>query len=454
MKHNPKKLISKKWIIIVIILIIIISGIVMMPAKKVSVTTAKAEKNNIKSYITQQAKTHLKNVYKITMPYSSRINAVNLTPGSTVKNGEVVASLVLTDINAEYAIVESELQEINSQIELNEYRNFVTTALKESMEWIKTMKQLLGITKIKITASQHALEYAMQHKNALIQSGRAVSRIEKNEAEMEAAVKEVELESSRLAYSAMGIFTDIWKLLPKYINEYIKTLDMKKEILLAQKKQAEAKISIVTNNKELAIMKSPVDGIVLERYVSNERYLPIGNNILDIGTMKDLEVEANVLTTDVINVKVGNKVEIVSAAGEGSLMNGTVSQIEPQGFTDISSLGVKQQKVKIKISFDKGELARVEDSGYTYGVEYRVYIKIFTSEAKNAIIIPRTALFKGENGQWNVFTVENDTAKLKIVKVGILNDEQAQITSGLKINDEVIIAPPTSLTDSTKVKSI
>ena len=53
-------------------------------------------------------------------------------------------------------------------------------------------------------------------------------------------------------------------------------------------------------------MTSPVDGVVLARHVTNERYLAAGTTLLEIGRLEDLEVEADVLSLDVVAAKPGD----------------------------------------------------------------------------------------------------------------------------------------------------
>ena len=41
---------------------------------------------------------------------------------------------------------------------------------------------------------------------------------------------------------------------------------------------------------------SPVDGVILARHVTNERFLPAGTTLVEIGRLEDLEVEALIQT--------------------------------------------------------------------------------------------------------------------------------------------------------------
>ncbi|OQY51175.1 MAG: hypothetical protein B6240_00190 [Desulfobacteraceae bacterium 4572_87] len=76
---------------------------------------------------------------------------------------------------------------------------------------------------------------------------------------------------------------------------------------------------------------------------------------------------------------------------------------------------------------------------------YRVRACIYTEEKKSALKVPRTALFRGPENRWQVFSIQNGKAALVPVRLGIVNDREAEITGGLKVGDPVVVAPPKSL---------
>jgi len=132
---------------------------------------------------------------------------------------------------------------------------------------------------------------------------------------------------------------------------------------------------------------------------------------------------------------------------------GTVDKIYPAGFTKISSLGVEQQRVKVIVHFDPKDfqwLRRERD----LGVGYRVRVRITTGEEPNALVIPRSALFRGSRGKWNVYAIREGRARTEVVEVGMLNDELAQITSGLAAGDVVVRAPESELEEGQRVKTV
>jgi HlyD family secretion protein len=88
------------------------------------------------------------------------------------------------------------------------------------------------------------------------------------------------------------------------------------------------------------------------------------------------------------------------------------------------------------------------------GVDYRVRVRIFTDSNDQAITVPRAALFRGADGDWQVFAIRGGRARLAKISVGLINDRQAEVVEGLRKVELVILSPETSLTDGTAVKPL
>jgi HlyD family secretion protein len=165
-----------------------------------------------------------------------------------------------------------------------------------------------------------------------------------------------------------------------------------------------------------------------------------------------MEVEADVLTLDVVAAKVGDAVEIYGPAIGQKAVAGRVARIFPAGFTKVSSLGVEQQRVKVIVHFDKGALEPLLRA-QGLGVGYAVRVKIKTGKASHALIVPRSALFRSLENRWQVFAVRGGRARLQDVEVGLMNDREAEIQKGLQKDEQVVLAPESTLEDGTKVKA-
>lgn len=179
-----------------------------------------------------------------------------------------------------------------------------------------------------------------------------------------------------------------------------------------------------------------------------------GEPLLDIGDLNNLEVTADILTAEAVRVQPGDRVEIFGEAIGEKPIEGIVRQVEPEAFQKMSSLGVEEQRVAVKISFAEGILDKLKASGRTLGLRYQVRVRVTTDEKKDALRVPRTALFRGILGGWQTYRVEKGRANLTDVQVGLMNDHEAEILKGVSAGETVIIAPESSISAGTRVAAM
>jgi len=192
-------------------------------------------------------------------------------------------------------------------------------------------------------------------------------------------------------------------------------------------------------------LRAPIDGTILKVFHKSETTLPAGEAILEIGDIEsDLEVVAELLSSDAVQVSTGNRVIITNWGGPGNL-SGEVSRIDPYGYTKYSALGVEEQRVETTISF---VLDGTDTDGLGHG--YRVEVRIVVWENEDTLIVPSSALFR-QNQNWAVFTVADGRAVLRRVEIGRNNGVDAEVLGGLQQGDQVILFPSASLVEGQKV---
>jgi HlyD family secretion protein len=213
-----------------------------------------------------------------------------------------------------------------------------------------------------------------------------------------------------------------------------------------------AKSAKAQRDLERTEIRSPVDGIVLSKEVSNEQVLSAGSLLLVIGDLGQLQVEAEILTQDVVRIQVGNAVDIEGPAVGPRPVAGRVLQVYPRGFTKVSSLGVEQQRVLVIVGFEPDVLEQLQQAGWTLGLDYRVRVRVYTGQKEDAVTIPRAALFRNAEGNWQAFVVRDGKAKRVDVTIGLRNDFDVEILQGIDVGEAVIIAPDSALQDDTPVE--
>lgn len=190
---------------------------------------------------------------------------------------------------------------------------------------------------------------------------------------------------------------------------------------------------------------APIDGTILKVIQKSETTLPAGEAILEIGDVEnDLEIEAELLSSDAVQVSVGDPVIITNWGGPGELQ-GVVQRIDPYGYTKYSALGVEEQRVKATIRF-AGDSA--DRGGLGHG--YRVEVRIVVWQTEDAVLVPSSALFRHQQ-DWAVFRVEDGRAVLHRVGIGRDNGIEANVTEGLAPGDRVVLFPPANLVDGQRV---
>lgn len=191
---------------------------------------------------------------------------------------------------------------------------------------------------------------------------------------------------------------------------------------------------------------APISGRILRVVQKSEATLPAGSPILEIGdTAGDLEVVAEMLSTDAVQITAGDRVLIDNWGGDQPL-EGVVERVEPWGFTKYSALGVEEQRVNVITRFMDPE-ARPNSLGHGYRVEVNVVIW----EGSDVLTAPSSALFRIDDG-WAVFVARGGRARLTPVEVGRNNGISAEVLGGLEEGQSVILFPGPDLQNGTGIR--
>lgn len=193
-------------------------------------------------------------------------------------------------------------------------------------------------------------------------------------------------------------------------------------------------------------VRSPIDGRILRVIHESEGVVPMGAPLVEVGDPKSLEIVADLLSSDAVQVKAGDQVLIEDWGGPAALA-GRVRRVEPAGFTKISALGIEEQRVNVIIDFtDPPE--RYAKLGHSYRVDIRIVI--WRGDA--VLRIPMSALFR-DGEEWAVFAVRDGKARLQHLEIGKTNGRFAQVLAGLSAGDRVVQHPSDVLAEGTAVVS-
>lgn len=188
------------------------------------------------------------------------------------------------------------------------------------------------------------------------------------------------------------------------------------------------------NDQCCITLLAPTDGTVLSVERVSERPVLAGEKLLSVGDPTDLEIVAEPLSRDAVQIPHGAHA-IVDRWGGVVPLAAKLRRIDPSARTDISALGIEEQRVEAVF-----DIVSPPEDRARLGNGYAVRLSVVMWETEDALQVPLGAVF-GMGAEWALFKVENGVAMQIPVKTGARNDRMVQIISGLQETDRVIVHP-------------
>ena len=190
-------------------------------------------------------------------------------------------------------------------------------------------------------------------------------------------------------------------------------------------------------------LRAPVSGRVLRIIQESETVVQPGTPLIEIGDPLDLDVVADLLSTDAVQIKVGAPVRIDGWGGPP--IRGRVTRVDPAGFLKVSALGIEEQRVHVTI-----DLTDPPESWSRLGHDYRVIVHVTVWSSDSVLTVPVGALFRSGD-RWAVFTLRDGRAHVSPVEINHRNNRLAEVVSGLAAGDRVILSPSDRVKEGTSV---
>ena len=192
-------------------------------------------------------------------------------------------------------------------------------------------------------------------------------------------------------------------------------------------------------------LTSPTAGRLLVVHQRSEGPVSPGQPLFEIGDTGALEVVVRVLSRDAVRIEPGTRVLVTQWGGDRDL-EARVSRVDPEGFSQVSALGVEERRVLVNADL----MAPPGEQG-GLGSGYRVVARFIVWEDEDVLLVPTAALFRTGEG-WSTFVVEGGRAVAREVEVGRQSGLAAQVLSGLSAGDRVVVHPGNDLADGVRVR--
>lgn len=368
--------------------------------RPVPVEVAPVDTGPLMSGFTEEASTDLRAPYRLAAPVDGMVERIAVEPGQQVREGEVVAvvrpsSSPLLD-PASRAQDAAQLAAVTSEIEA---ARFAAAAAE---------------------ASQVRSALALQ-RGLVLAYDRLISDDSLDELEAQAVSDAAALLAARKRVETLERIED----------GYGRALGLQGAGSHAQGVQ----------------LRAPVAGRVIRRHVESAVPVARGQPLLDLGQTLDLDVVADVLTTDAVRLRPGMRVRLSDWGGAQPLA-GQVRSVEPGGFAKVSALGVEERRTLVRIALDDAS-RRVAQAG-ALGDGFQLQAEFIVWQHPSVLRVPLAALFR-DGEAWAVYAVEQDRARMRRVRIGHTGQEHAQVLSGLEEGVQVVLYPGSGLRQDMRV---
>lgn len=390
-----KKLIARRIIIPLVIvalgtILFVWGGAWLKPTvARTRIRTAKVDSGPIEANITATGVVLPEFEQVISSPLDARVVKVLKKPGATLKKGEPILELDVSQANLS-------LEKINQQIELK-----LNQQAKAKLDLESTLNTINSQWELKNLDYKSAK--AATARNRTLNAEGLLS---------EERLREVELQEEKTARELKQLETS------KHTAEQSTKTQL--EGLALEMKTLEKERDEARHLLELATTKADRDGVLTWVVTEEGSTIVKGAVLARIADLNSFRVEANVSDVHASRLSAGLPVQVKA---NDATLSGTLTRINP---------AVQNGVMTIVVGLDDKSNSELRSN-------LRVDVLIATEHKNHALRIKKGPFASGE-GTRDVFVVRGDVAVKTPVQFGISSFEQYEVVQGLYEGDEVIIS--------------
>ena len=180
---------------------------------------------------------------------------------------------------------------------------------------------------------------------------------------------------------------------------------------------------------------APISGVVAQRMAKPGNLIALNAPVYRIVDNSYLEAVLNVPEREMNTMKAGLPIRMMVDALSGQVFEGEVGRISPVVDSQTGTfrvVGVFRGQDKLR----PGMFGR---------------LNIVYDERDAALTVPRIALIEG-SGESAVFVVENGKAVRKVLQLGYINGEYAEVLGGIEAGEQVITQGRVAVRDGAEVE--
>jgi membrane fusion protein, copper/silver efflux system len=168
---------------------------------------------------------------------------------------------------------------------------------------------------------------------------------------------------------------------------------------------------------------APISGIIVSKNVVRGQQVNPGDQLLALATLDRVWITADIHEEDMARVKIGQRLEAVTASYPGKVFQGTVERISPALDPNIHTLQLRCQ---------------VANPGFLLKPQMLAQVRLATSP-RVALVIPQSALVFDDNAYFVFIPTGADSIERRKVEIADWNEPgYARVLNGIKPGDRFL----------------
>jgi multidrug efflux pump subunit AcrA (membrane-fusion protein) len=327
---------------------------------------------------------------------SGKVVEILFDNGKTVSQGDPLVKIDDQDIKNNIATAKSQLA-------------IAETQLKSSENQLLSAQTTLQKLQINLDSSKTNYD----RMKALFEQG-GVSKAEFEKAESALKVAKSDYDSAKIGIESSRLAIETAKA---NVNSVI------------------ASINNLNDTLSNTIIKAPMQGTMDENSVKIGQFISAGTVLAKVKNISNINAVIQIEQSNLKYVKEGMKAQIKLDDSGSQTYEGTVKSINVSADSSTRVFSCKIQVDNTNSVLHPGTFAKIE---------------MMSDQKREAMEVPIQAL-SGSEGSYSVFVFQNDKAQKRSVSVGDISKDTAEILSGLKKDESIIITNLNILQDGDPV---
>ncbi|MBI4418257.1 MAG: efflux RND transporter periplasmic adaptor subunit [Ignavibacteriales bacterium] len=199
---------------------------------------------------------------------------------------------------------------------------------------------------------------------------------------------------------------------------------------------AKAQADLAKARLERTRLRSPIDGVLNDRFVDQSEYTPSGVPVAHIVDARAVKIFAEISERLAGGLAVGMPATIMPDAFPGDTIEGRISYVG-------AAVSASNRTIPVEIL--------IPNPGKKLKPEMIARVNIIRSDTARAILVDERVLLLVDRGTVVVFVENNGVAHQRLVRIGARHGSLVEVVEGLKPGDKLIVSGFQRLVDGQPV---